>query len=200
MPLLVLIFGLLIALTPLPSIAQVIHACVGQNGQLRLVETSDECRHNETPISWNQAGPESPVPHVFDRNGRDLGPYKGGSEFLDESTGVIVGFRFFGELNGPQRVVFLEANCAGQAYVQGFFNQLIPVPTSVSPTGYLVGSTVDFPTTDNTNYLSSASSQACDNTPGVIGNGVVPAYVFTGNLGLTFPLPAPLWVGLPESP
>jgi hypothetical protein len=39
----------------------VIHGCYQKNnGQLRIVSGSGECRPSEIPISWNQAGPQGP--------------------------------------------------------------------------------------------------------------------------------------------
>lgn len=36
---------------------QVIHACAGPNGQLRVVAAEEPCRKPETRLSWNQQGP-----------------------------------------------------------------------------------------------------------------------------------------------
>jgi hypothetical protein len=46
------------ALASIPDADKTIHGCVGKNGGLRLVETSEDCRPNETPIEWNQSGAE----------------------------------------------------------------------------------------------------------------------------------------------
>ena len=37
-----------------------ITACAGPNGQLRLVETADECRKSESPVRWSMIGPPGP--------------------------------------------------------------------------------------------------------------------------------------------
>ena len=48
------------------AIAQVdedetIHACVGNHtGPTRIVDGADDCRRNETPLSWNEQGPAGP--------------------------------------------------------------------------------------------------------------------------------------------
>lgn len=52
-----LVGGVAIAQT---SSTGVITACVGQNGNLRLVDDASECRGQETVITWNQQGPEGP--------------------------------------------------------------------------------------------------------------------------------------------
>jgi Collagen triple helix repeat (20 copies) len=43
----------------IPDPSGVIHACYRANGNLRLVDKSS-CTGNETPISWNQSGPQGP--------------------------------------------------------------------------------------------------------------------------------------------
>ena len=35
-----------------------IHACANPAGQLRIVESTDECKQNETPLTWNVVGPQ----------------------------------------------------------------------------------------------------------------------------------------------
>jgi type VI secretion system secreted protein Hcp len=39
------------------STTQTINACVNDNGEIRLVSAAANCRHNESPISWNTVGP-----------------------------------------------------------------------------------------------------------------------------------------------
>ncbi len=41
--------------------SEVIHACVDPGGELRLVESDEECRPNEEPVHWNVEGPEGPA-------------------------------------------------------------------------------------------------------------------------------------------
>lgn len=43
----------------IPDPNSVIHACYRGNGNLRLVDKSS-CVSNETPVSWNQTGPQGP--------------------------------------------------------------------------------------------------------------------------------------------
>jgi hypothetical protein len=40
--------------------AQVIYGCVKSNGQLSIATGPGQCKNNETPISWNAAGPQGP--------------------------------------------------------------------------------------------------------------------------------------------
>ena len=37
-----------------------ITACAGPNGQLRLVETAEDCRKSESPVLWSVTGPQGP--------------------------------------------------------------------------------------------------------------------------------------------
>lgn len=39
---------------------QVIQACVGNNGNVRIVQSAADCHSSETPISWNVVGPAGP--------------------------------------------------------------------------------------------------------------------------------------------
>lgn len=38
----------------------VIHGCVGANGNLRVVEDAADCRQNETSLDWSMTGPAGP--------------------------------------------------------------------------------------------------------------------------------------------
>jgi len=48
----------LVAFSPLPAAADVIHACVGTNGSLRIVLPGEPCKANEFALSWNSTGPQ----------------------------------------------------------------------------------------------------------------------------------------------
>src|SRR5215207_1489175 len=37
-----------------------INACAGNNGQLRVIATGENCRRNESALDWNRTGPEAP--------------------------------------------------------------------------------------------------------------------------------------------
>lgn len=49
-----------IAFSAIPDDDGVFHACVGNAGTVRIVETGADCRNNETAVSWNEAGPQGP--------------------------------------------------------------------------------------------------------------------------------------------
>jgi hypothetical protein len=47
-----------VAYATIPDSGGVIHGCfANSNGNLRVVETPDDCRNNETALDWNQQGP-----------------------------------------------------------------------------------------------------------------------------------------------
>jgi hypothetical protein len=49
-----------IAMAAIPDATGVFHACVANTGNVRIVESSSDCRANETAVNWNQAGPMGP--------------------------------------------------------------------------------------------------------------------------------------------
>src|SRR5438552_294329 len=47
-----------IALASIPDANGVFHACYGNNGSVRIIDTAtDSCRHSETATSWSMIGP-----------------------------------------------------------------------------------------------------------------------------------------------
>ena len=57
-----------------PSVeAGVIDACVGGNGNLRLVSGRQDCKNNESHLQWNEVGPAGPqgLPGIDGIDGRD---------------------------------------------------------------------------------------------------------------------------------
>jgi len=51
---------LIAAAMPASAQAQTIRACVNPAGQLRIISAADACRSQETPLTWNAAGPAGP--------------------------------------------------------------------------------------------------------------------------------------------
>ena len=99
------------------SSAQVINACArNNNGALRIVSDPADCSSRETPISWNQQGPQgdagepgtagepgsdAAVLFVFDVNGAELGIFLGGNSFFHEPSEVIIAEQRDGSLDPP---------------------------------------------------------------------------------------------------
>jgi hypothetical protein len=54
--LIALILCTVLYITASSCLAQVIYGCVKNNGQLTIVSGPGQCKHNETPISWNATG------------------------------------------------------------------------------------------------------------------------------------------------
>jgi hypothetical protein len=51
-----------VALAAIPDSSGVIHGCYQKNvGNLRVIDTGDDCRPSEIAISWNETGPVGPV-------------------------------------------------------------------------------------------------------------------------------------------
>jgi len=96
------VVSLFVLLLGSASAAQVINACAKASGALRVVAASTDCKANETPLSWNQQGPQgepgpagepglpgepgadAEVLHVFDSNGVDVGIYAGADAVFNE--------------------------------------------------------------------------------------------------------------------
>lgn len=54
--------GIVAAATAAISSGDEIHACVeSSDGRLRIVDDAAQCSSNESPIAWNQTGPEGPT-------------------------------------------------------------------------------------------------------------------------------------------
>ena len=121
--------------------AQVINGCIKSNGTLKIVANPADCTSRETPISWNQEGPQGEpgepgepgidgsdanVLHVFDANNVELGP------LIEFSFGGNVGFysapldtlvrvtEHYGQIQSGLhvRIFFAEFNCQGAAFVE----------------------------------------------------------------------------------
>jgi hypothetical protein len=45
---------------PQPPVDGIVRACADKQGDLRIVDSHDECRRNETPVQWNVRGPQGP--------------------------------------------------------------------------------------------------------------------------------------------
>ena len=217
MRILAALVGLLAALSPVETSAQVIFGCIKPNGTLRVVGGPTQCAANETPISWNQVGSEGPpgpegptgpagpagpagsVLVVFDGAGTVLGIPWGGSVFNEElglNMEIVV-------LRGLQDrdLLFTEPNCQGQAYIDdrsnpqqiGFAAQLLgPYPEGF-PTYFVTRTEVDVEVGRTVSRLSPTACFPYDNTSFTVA---IPADPFMGTLPFPIPVPEPIFVGI----
>jgi hypothetical protein len=124
--------------------AETIHACVEQNGTLKIRSGPGQCRPNQTPIQWNsegaqgpagEAGPEGPAgtagedgldgpAHVLTYpNGEILGDlitYHGGTAytFYSDELSLLVTTSGPGHIASTgETVLFENDDCTGAAYL-----------------------------------------------------------------------------------
>lgn len=76
---------LFIATLCFPASAQIIDACIKNDGSLRIVGSPADCRSKESPISWNATGPEGPQGPVGEQ-----GP-AGNNLWVVDGNGTTVG-------------------------------------------------------------------------------------------------------------
>jgi len=90
------------------STVQEIHACVTDNGQMRIVSDTTACKRGETPLTWNVQGPVGPIGPQGPKG--DIGPIgpqgPAGVDGLQGATGAQgeVGPRGFAGIGGARVV------------------------------------------------------------------------------------------------
>jgi hypothetical protein len=58
----VLVMAGVVAYASIPDANGIIHACYKRSsGTLRIIENAEQCRENETSLTWNQTGPQGPA-------------------------------------------------------------------------------------------------------------------------------------------
>jgi hypothetical protein len=77
-----------VAFATIPDSSGTIHGCYNQSGNLRVVESANDCRKNETPLAWNQQGPPGP-------------PGTSNTAFAEETSEVSTTSFGFTDLGGP---------------------------------------------------------------------------------------------------
>jgi hypothetical protein len=188
--------------------AQTINACVMKNGILKVLDDGAECLPRETPITLGQ--PQQPaveMARVFDGNGRDIGAFVDArfrqvptvpafvpwGVLLREVGAIVVIQPDTGLLSWSPSIRFSELDCEGRGYLpSGGSNTLVPNPLSEGT--WLVGSTKEAVTLEIRSILNSEG--ICENL-GYTAEAYlyVPVEEFNQDLGITFPLPLPLWIG-----
>jgi hypothetical protein len=218
-----LLFALVTALLiPISAGAQTINGCVkDKNGALRVVADPTDCTSRETPISWNQVGPQgesgtagadgapgadgsdAEVLYVFDGNGVPVGRYAGGEpggsqayvQVFDEANGVLFTIWQGGKLlETPANMYYKTTDCSGVPYViSSSYTWGMAAFLYTSGAGRLFAM-------DTVRPLETITAASW------LNNGVchqelrVDLLVYRGRevfLDLSFPLPLPIYVGLP---
>jgi hypothetical protein len=192
--------------------AQTINACVMKNGLIKVVDDESGCGPQETPIALSQPQPALETARAFDGEGRDVGAFLDvpsipcGERSLCSArwrvllvdSGVIgILNPYSGFFDGSTSIRFSDLDCEGRGYVDPFWsNTLIPDARSVG--SWLIGSTSEFFFGATVVRSILHIDGSCENLP-VRGFSVSPFIAvedYANDLGLTFPLPLPMWIGL----
>jgi hypothetical protein len=205
--------------------AQVINGCIKTNGTLKIVTGPADCSARETPISWNQQGPqgepgpagepglpgepgaEAEVLHVFDNNGVDVGIYAGADAvfsvegkpwhyrvYLPDSEVML----FVRALDGVQSLqdvwyYFESTDCTGDAYARQAGRLIRPAVYDL----YIATGTEPVAIQTRSKSWRTPLPEPYNCASGGVGTmNVFSATVIdpAADLGLSFPLPAPLAV------
>jgi hypothetical protein len=182
-----------------PIEEEIVGACLGLGGQLRLAEAEETCRPSERSLAWQRLGGL----RVYDGTGRDVGAALGSVAsraeigiLLRAGAGWIEPDPLTGVL-APINRFHAERDCEGQAFVFDFWlrnaGQVFPDDT---PGEFIVAAAEnvrDMP------YSSVRSgSGVCSNQSGLLSGGH-PLVPYDGPMP-ELPLPVPLVVGFPGSP
>jgi hypothetical protein len=110
--LVIFLAGSMLTLTVVGGVAlaqnETIDACVKSNGEVRIVETGEVCKDNETPLSWNVTGPVGPQGPEGPPGPPGPGGGLSGYQVVLASADI-----------GPDRAAFLEAACPEGKVVTG---------------------------------------------------------------------------------
>ena len=211
-----------------PASAQVINACVGARGALRIVANPTDCTSREASISWNRVGPrgepgaagdpgpagepgsDAEVLHVFDRTGRDLGLFGG---FYFTPLEIDIYFKAIGALarvgvtsglptlNILGTLYWESSDCTGQDY------SIVPSRlfiASVSGTSVYAATRNEVTSISLRSYsgLLAPLPAECLTTisPDLVSVAPLDLLDPETDLGVSFPLLGPLYVGLAPDP
>jgi hypothetical protein len=187
--------------------AQTINACVMKSGILKVLYDGAECLPQETPITLGQ--PEQPAVEtvrVFDGDGRDIGAFVdvrfrgvpsipspvpwaillsdvGATVLVDPETGLPV-FSI---------IRFSELDCMGRGFGTLKWSNML-IPDARSEDSWLIGSKTEVTSPVTRSFLGTDGRCNSSQQPEPPLSSVT-IEEFNQDLGITFPLPLPLWVG-----
>lgn len=190
---------------PRPPLAEgnVVHACEGFAGVLRLVRDPGRCGPRETPLSWQKRGGL----RLLDASGRDLGRLRPDEQYVVRHDATGLSFEL-NSLDGSLEAgvfvleLFFEApGCQGVAHVRttdAESGALVPDPRAA---GAMLAVT-DRVAPGFAFASRYARASGCRDSGGRISQGAAEAEPFAGDLGFSFPVPVPLRVTaeLPPAP
>jgi hypothetical protein len=124
----IILVGVLISTVFIVGIAYAnggeIHACYNPTGQIRIVESADDCKSQETPLTWNIEGQQGlpgpqgdPGPPGAD--GADGAPGKDGADGAQGPQGEPGISEYEIVLNGPYYSSWVQAFCPAGKVVLG---------------------------------------------------------------------------------
>jgi hypothetical protein len=210
--------------------AQAINGCVkAKNGALRIVADPADCTTPETPISWNVQGPQGepgvdgadgqpgepgpegppgPSLRVFDGLGMEIGwlaHWTPGSNdtyrvFLDSIDAAAL-LNVSGDLVVKQTTIYFdEPDCTGWAFIPHRYVARLAAVGAGTTVQLFVGRAAP-PSRDIEVASHLRHPGLCENdTNSRPALGIPADEVTIDDLSLTFPLPAPLYIGLaPEA-
>lgn len=181
----------------LPSLAEgnVVHACEGPSGALRLVRDPSICGRQETPLAWQKRGGL----RLRDASGRDLGRLRPDEQFVVRHDPTGLSFEIDslgGTLASPVfalELFFAAPGCLGTPHLRSTDAEsgtLVPDPRAedaILAVTQRIASRFVF----GSRY---ARAGGCRDGPGGISQGAAEAEPFAGDLGFSFPVPVPLRV------
>ena len=126
-----------------------VHACVSQKGNLRVVGPDDGCRQNETALDWNITGPAGPAAaelrSITNTNSKPLAPGTWDRmTAVCEAGQVLLGGGFKASTSGDVQIVTSMPNANG----------------SVPPTGWTVEAINHSATTQHPVWVYAVCSEA----------------------------------------
>jgi hypothetical protein len=196
-----------LALLTTAAHAQTIDACVMKNGILKVLDDGAECLPQETPITLGQPQPAVETVRVFDGNGRDIGAFVDArfrwistslsqvplGVLLSDVGAILLVNPETGQPADSLGIRFSELDCMGRAYANSSLSNIL-IPNPRSEGSWLIGSKTEVASPVTRSYITADKS--CRNLSYTEPpSPSVPVEDLNQDLGVTFPLPLPLWIG-----